>query len=173
MRGSVSFSSAFRTSGSIVSSAPPASALAAASRVWRSGATSRSAASAAVTAPAHAVVGDHVLAVRRQRRDGSAGERVGPALALDDEDALPGDLQLALAERLEHRDRPRVALGHQRADRFELLVAVAGRELLDRRPVERPRRCSEPGEGQRESRDEQGPDAHMERAAGRGPPLSA
>ena len=109
---------------------------------------------------AHAVVDDDVLAVRGQRRDGRAGQRVGPALALDDEDALPGDLQLALAERREHRRSP-AGRPRRRARRSPRASRRRRRSRASRRrPVERPAPASQRGE-QRESRDEQGSDAHI------------
>jgi hypothetical protein len=84
-----------------------------------------------------AVVRHDVLPIGRERSDFRPGDRVERVLSLDDENALAGGLKLAFGERFQQLGGLRIAFGDERPDRFDLFVAVAEGELLDRRRVQR------------------------------------
>src|SRR5574341_2586269 len=86
---------------------------------------------------AQAVVGDDVLALRGQRGR-LASESIRGLVAADDQHALAGGIELAFRERLEKTGRFRIALEHEGANRFDLLVALAECQLVDRGAVEGP-----------------------------------
>ena len=90
---------------------------------------------------AQAVVDADVLARRGHGSDLLPGDRVGRVLALDDQHALARGLPIRLRRAPAAPTPPRIAFGHERADRRDPLLAVAVGELLDRRAVERRRRA--------------------------------
>ena len=127
--GSVSLASAFFSSGSIASSAPPASSLAAASRTARSGEISLSAASAVASSRRR-----RLLTFTSSRSAGSgstfcAGHGVDACIAFDDEHQLAGRLQFAVGQCLQQCGGLGIALGDQRGDGGDLLVAFAEGKL--------------------------------------------
>ena len=87
---------------------------------------------------AHPVVENDVVAIVGQRRDGFPGQEIGSGFTLYVQHlVLAHGLHFAIEKRLEQSHRPGVATRAERANRLDLGVALAKREITNRLGINR------------------------------------